>query len=114
MLRKRANGHIQSSVQQQEISTKCDQFTKDDIVVGINALIRALEKQKLSIALICNSINSELLRRQLLILCATNTIHAACINDLSKEIAPHLGINSAIAIGIKVEILVQSTYNLFL
>lgn len=113
MLRKRGNGHVKSTVEQQEIPTTSDQFTKEDIVVGINAVIRALEKQKLSIALICNSINSELLRRQMLILCATNTIHAACINDLSKEIAPRLGINSAVAIGIKVKILHMNAYSSF-
>ncbi|EDV21332.1 uncharacterized protein TRIADDRAFT_60249 [Trichoplax adhaerens] len=101
LLRKTSTRDLKSKADQQEISTKPDQFTKEDIVVGINAVIRTLEQKKLRMALICNSISSNLLRRQILLLCATNTIHAACISDLSKEIAPHFGINSAIAIGIK-------------
>ena len=78
-------------------AAKCSQ-----IVVGINAVTRHLEKGNLRAGVVCLSAKPAILQHHLLMLAATRNAPLMALPTLSEAISPSLGVKSALAIGFKV------------
>lgn len=78
-------------------AVKCSQ-----IVVGINAVTRHLEKGNLRAGVVCLSAKPAILQHHLLMLAATRDARLVALPALSETISPNLGVKSALAIGFKV------------
>lgn len=75
---------------------------RSQVVVGVNAVTRQLEKNGLRFGLVCLSAKPPLIHRHLLMLAATRGVPFAALPTLSETASPLLGVKSALAIGIKV------------
>lgn len=75
---------------------------RSQVVVGVNAVTRLLEKNGLRFGLVCLSAKPPLLHRHLLQLAATRGVPFAALPALSETASPLLGVKSALAIGVKV------------
>ncbi|CAK8675615.1 unnamed protein product [Clavelina lepadiformis] len=74
---------------------------RSDILVGIREVTKALEKDQISLLLVCRSAKPALLTQPLIHLVATRSVPAACISDLSTTVAPLLGLKTALALGFR-------------
>lgn len=72
------------------------------LAVGVNECTRCLEKDQLVLLLVCRSCPLPALSRHLLPLAATRSCTAGAIPGLSEHVAPLIGVQKAIAIGVKV------------
>ncbi len=74
---------------------------KSQLVVGLNAVTRLLEKGKLLTGLLCSS-SPSLLHQHLLPLVVTRNVPFAAVPELSKTVSELLGIKRAMCLGLKV------------
>lgn len=72
------------------------------VVVGVNAVTRLLERNGLRFGLVCRSARPPLVHRHLLQLAATRGVPFAALPALSVTASPLLGVKSALAVGVKV------------
>ena len=77
------------------------------VVVGVNAVTRQLERNGLRCGLVCLSACPPLLTAHLLPLAATRGVPFAALPGLSGTASPLLGVKSALAVGIKVGVEAQ-------
>ena len=81
------------------------EFNKEkrrQVVVGLNAVTRSLERDKLRACLVCLSVKPAALNHHILMLSAITSCPTLALPNLSKTVAPLLGLNSILALGIKV------------
>lgn len=79
-----------------------DSGRRAQLVVGTNAVTRSLEEGSLRVGVVCLTAKPAFLHRHLLQLAATRQVPMAALPHLSPAISPLLGINSSLAVGIKV------------
>ncbi|KAL5476057.1 hypothetical protein EMCRGX_G025959 [Ephydatia muelleri] len=92
-----SRGDESSPIEEQPFDAgKCSQ-----IVLGINAVTRHLEKGNLRAGVVCLSAKPAILQHHLLMLAATRDARLVALPALSETISPHLGVKSALAIGFK-------------
>ena len=72
------------------------------LAVGVNECTRCLEQDRLDVLLVCRSCPLPALSRHLLPLAATRSCSAGAVPGLSDHVAPLIGVQRAIALGIKV------------
>ncbi|XP_065056084.1 uncharacterized protein LOC135684439 [Rhopilema esculentum] len=72
------------------------------VLLGINAVTRALEKGPLLLVLACRSANPSRMTHHLIPLCALRDTPACCVTGLNDALAPIFGIQSVLAVGFKV------------
>ncbi len=77
--------------------TKMNQF-----VVGINAVTRSLERNKLRAGLICLTAQPSMVTQHILMLSVTRNCPVMALPNLTSTLGPLLGIRSSLAVGIKV------------
>ena len=92
----------------QEVSSCFNPQKRSQVVVGINAVSRQLERDNLRAGLVCLSARPALMHRHLLMLATTRGVPYAALSSLSEHAAPLLGVKSALAIGFKVNTMVKA------
>ena len=75
-------------------------YFRSSIIVGLQEVTKALEKDRALFFLVCSSCQPRYLNHHLLILSGVRGVPTASIPDLSLHISPLLGIKSAIAIAV--------------
>ena len=73
---------------------------RSSVIVGIQEVTKALERDRVLFFLVCNSSRPRLINHHLLLLSGIRGVPAASIPNLSLHISPLLGIKSAIAIAV--------------
>ncbi|KAG8443189.1 hypothetical protein GDO86_011845 [Hymenochirus boettgeri] len=71
------------------------------LVIGINEVTRALEKNELNLVLVCKSAKPDMITKHLIELSASRETPACQLPRLSENIGPVLGLRSVLAIGFK-------------
>ncbi|EDO39991.1 predicted protein [Nematostella vectensis] len=89
----RAKSYIKDMEKQKEV--------RKYFVFGINGVTRALEKDQLSLTLVCRSIQPETMTHHLLLLGATRQTPILCLHQLSPTLAPLLRLKRVSAIGFR-------------
>ena len=80
---------------------------RNQVVVGVNAVTRCLEQDKLRAGIVCLSAQPPLVTQHILLLSATRGCPFVAIPNLSEVLSPLLGIKSVLAIGFKVTIYID-------
>lgn len=75
---------------------------RGQVVVGLNAVARSLERDRLRACLVCLSVKPAALNHHILMLAAITNCPTIALPNLSKTVAPLLGLNSILALGFKV------------
>ena len=75
---------------------------RSQIVVGLNEVTKTLERGNLRAGLVCLSAKPSLMHQHILVLAASRGVPCAALRGLSQTVAPALGLNSALAVGVKV------------
>ncbi|XP_069816753.1 ribonuclease P protein subunit p38 [Dendropsophus ebraccatus] len=71
------------------------------LAIGINEVTRALEKNTLSLVIVCKSAKPELITRHIIELSYSRGVPACQLPRLSESLAPALGLNSLLALGFR-------------
>ncbi|NP_001087856.1 ribonuclease P/MRP 38kDa subunit S homeolog isoform X1 [Xenopus laevis] len=74
---------------------------RKELAIGINEVTRGLEKNELSLVLVCKSAKPEMITKHLIELSISRETPACQIPRLSENIAPALGLKSVLALGFK-------------
>ncbi|XP_032823158.1 ribonuclease P protein subunit p38 [Petromyzon marinus] len=78
-----------------------DASVRREAALGVNEVIRGLERDELSLVLVCGTARPPLLPRLLAALCASRAVPAAQLGALSAAVAPLLGLRSVLALGVR-------------
>ncbi|CAM9270277.1 unnamed protein product [Lampetra fluviatilis] len=78
-----------------------DASVRREVALGVNEVIRGLERDELSLVLVCGTARPPLLPRLLASLCASRAVSAAQLGALSAAVAPLLGLRSVLALGVR-------------
>jgi len=81
--------------------TKEQHHIRNQLVFGINAVTRHLEKNKLLLVVVDRSSEPAILTKHLVALTAVRRCPALAIPNLAKRLATHLGVTSLVALGFK-------------
>lgn len=84
------------------ISSEEQLAKRSQIVVGLNEVTKMLERGNLRAGLVCLSAKPSLMHQHVLVLSASRGVPCAALHGVSETVAPALGLNSALAIGVKV------------
>ncbi|XP_069770421.1 ribonuclease P protein subunit p38 [Narcine bancroftii] len=74
---------------------------RKQLAIGINEVTRALEKNELCLVLVCKSVKPPMMTQHLIQLSESRTVPACQVPQLSKIVAPLLGLKSILALGFK-------------
>ncbi|XP_066266190.1 ribonuclease P protein subunit p38-like [Branchiostoma lanceolatum] len=74
---------------------------KSQLVLGINEVTKALEKDRLRLVLVCRSVKPALMTQHLVLLSAVRRVPALCLSGLSETVAPILNFRTVAAMGFK-------------
>ncbi|XP_019855851.1 PREDICTED: ribonuclease P protein subunit p38-like [Amphimedon queenslandica] len=74
---------------------------KKQLIIGVNAFTRCLERGHMRCGVVCLSAKPALLTGHILMLAATRNCPLMGLYDLSSKLAPTLGIKSVLALGFK-------------
>ncbi|XP_078614726.1 ribonuclease P protein subunit p38-like [Branchiostoma floridae x Branchiostoma japonicum] len=85
------------SVEEQELARQL----KSQLVLGINEVTKALEKDRLRLVLVCRSVKPALMTQHLVLLSAVRRVPALCLSGLSETVAPILNFRTVAAMGFK-------------
>ncbi|XP_035693923.1 ribonuclease P protein subunit p38-like [Branchiostoma floridae] len=85
------------SVEEQELAKQL----KSQLVLGINEVTKALEKDRLRLVLVCRSVKPALMTQHLVLLSAVRRVPALCLSGLSETVAPILNFRTVAAMGFK-------------
>jgi len=80
-------------------------FNKDKrsfLIIGVNAVLRNMERGVVKVGLLCSSTQPTLLHQHFLTMAGNKGVPFGIIPDLNTILCPLLGVKSALAIGIKV------------
>jgi len=72
------------------------------LIIGVNAVLRNMEKGVVKVGLLCSTVQPTLLHQHFLTLAGTKGVPFGIIPELNTVLCPLLGVKSALAIGIKV------------
>jgi len=72
------------------------------LIVGVNAVLRNMEKGVVKFGLLCSSTQPILLHQHFLTMAGNKGVPFGIIPELNAVLCPLLGVKSALAIGIKV------------
>lgn len=75
---------------------------RSQIVVGLNEVTKMLERGNLRAGLVCLSAKPSLMHQHILVLAASRGVPCTALRGLSATVTPALGLNSALAVGVKV------------
>ena len=87
------------------ITDKVSHSKRSQMIVGVNAVSRCLERRGLEGVrggMVCLSAQPALILRHLMMLAATRGVPFVALPNLSQTAAPRLGVKTALAIGFKV------------
>ncbi|XP_078694992.1 ribonuclease P protein subunit p38-like [Branchiostoma floridae x Branchiostoma belcheri] len=90
-------GKLARSVEEQELARQL----KSQLVLGINEVTKALEKDRLRLVLVCRSVKPALMTQHLFLLSAVRCVPALCLSGLSETVAPILNFRTVAAMGFK-------------
>jgi len=83
-----------------DMPTKLSKFSQNELIlVGVNAVTKALERRPLSLVLVCNSARPVDMTHHLISLCAMRDTSGCCLSGLSRTLSEILGIKSVLAVG---------------
>jgi ribosomal protein L7Ae-like RNA K-turn-binding protein len=85
---------------------------KEQLVIGLNAFTRCLERGKLLAGVVCLSAKPAVIHQHILMLTATKKCPVMAIHNMSNKLSPILGIKSTLALGFKVYFLLLSSSSL--
>ncbi|XP_040208361.1 ribonuclease P protein subunit p38 [Rana temporaria] len=71
------------------------------LVIGINEVTRALEKNELHLVIVCKSAKPQMITQHITELSASRGVTACQLPRLSENVAPVLGLKSVLALGFK-------------
>ncbi|KAE8596215.1 hypothetical protein XENTR_v10016012 [Xenopus tropicalis] len=74
---------------------------RKELAIGINEVTRGLEKNELSLVLVCKSAKPEMITKHLIELSVSRETPACQLPRLSENIGPALGLKSVLALGFK-------------
>ncbi|XP_023240551.1 ribonuclease P protein subunit p38-like isoform X2 [Centruroides sculpturatus] len=80
---------------------KLNKKYRNDLVLGINAVTRALEKDLMAAVAIARGANPPHLTKHILPLCATRNVPVVTLKELNNALAKLMNISSLMALGIK-------------
>jgi ribosomal protein L7Ae-like RNA K-turn-binding protein len=75
---------------------------KEQLVIGLNAFTRCLERGKLLAGVVCLSAKPAVIHQHILMLTATKKCPVMAIHNMSNKLSPILGIKSTLALGFKI------------
>ena len=87
-----------------------DSCLKKELIIGVNAFTRCLERGHMRCGIVCLSAKPALLTGHILMLAATRNCPVMGLYDLSSRLAPALGIKSVLALGFKVSFIIDSCH----
>ncbi|CAH1245516.1 RPP38 [Branchiostoma lanceolatum] len=90
-------GKTARSEEEQELARRL----KSQLVLGINEVTKALEKDRLRLVLVCRSVKPALMTQHLVLLSAVRRVPALCLSGLSETVAPILNFRTVAAMGFK-------------
>lgn len=78
-----------------------DLAARRQLAIGINEVTKALERNEISLVLVCKSVKPQHMTNHLITLCATRGVPACQVPRLSSSVSQPLGLKSVLAIGFR-------------
>lgn len=85
----------------EQVSGWTSVHARKQLVIGVNEVTRALERNELLLVLVCKSVKPAIITSHLIQLSLSRTVPACQVPRLSERIAPVIGLKCVLALGFK-------------
>ncbi|OBS77763.1 hypothetical protein A6R68_19848, partial [Neotoma lepida] len=84
-----------------QVSGWTPKHVREQLVIGVNEVTRALEKNELLLVLVCKSVKPAVITSHMIQLSISRTVPACQVPQLSQRIAPIIGLKCVLALGFR-------------